>query len=92
MGGLVQWSESLGESVFRETSLTFDSERLGGRDRETGSDLERARVVVTVRIKSSLGKLRENHAELADHLAGAIRTGRYCAYEPSADQRIDWEF
>lgn len=57
---------------------------LGGRDRQEGDSAERARVTVTLRIRSALDRLEKAHPELGEHLRGAIHTGRFCKYAPSS--------
>jgi len=55
---------------------------LGGRDRKGTSDVERARVNVTKRIKAAIERIRDVHPALARHLAASIRTGTFCCYDP----------
>src|SRR5207302_706985 len=61
---------------------------LGGRSRLLGGGSERARKAVTARIRNSLRRIEELHAELGAHLAEAITTGTSCSYTPS--QPVDW--
>jgi hypothetical protein len=63
---------------------------LGGRDRRTGSDAERARVNVTRAIRSVLRRIEERDAELGGHLQTTVRTGTFCAYEPDPGQPVAW--
>jgi hypothetical protein len=63
---------------------------LGGRDRRTGSDAERARVNVTRAIRSVLRRVEERDAELGGHLQTTVRTGTFCAYEPDRGQPVAW--
>lgn len=63
---------------------------LGGRDREAASDAERARVMVTMRVRDVVKKLLHHHPKLGGHLQASINTGRFCSYEPR--ERVpDWE-
>jgi non-specific serine/threonine protein kinase len=55
---------------------------LGGRDRETHSTVERARVNVQRRIKDAIRRIAEQDEAVGRHLARSVRTGTYCAYEP----------
>src|SRR5205823_6447229 len=48
---------------------------LGGRDRKTGSEAERARSAVTKQIKSSIKRIGEAIPSLGTHLATRIKTG-----------------
>ena len=61
---------------------------LGGRDRAVGPQAERARLLVTQRIKTALRKIRDLHPPLARHLANAVKTGYFCSYAPH--ESIDW--
>jgi class 3 adenylate cyclase len=64
---------------------------LGGRDRKAAASGERARLTVTKRIKDALGKIRDGHPTLGQHLAARIKTGYLCAYTPDPDRRISWD-
>jgi hypothetical protein len=63
---------------------------LGGRDRETASPAERARVSVTKAIQTALRSIRRESPELADHLAASIQTGRFCSYAPRGATSPGW--
>jgi tetratricopeptide (TPR) repeat protein len=63
---------------------------LGGRDRRTGSDAERARVNVTRAIRAALKRVEERDGELGSHLQATVRTGTFCAYEPDPAQPVAW--
>jgi hypothetical protein len=55
---------------------------LGGRDRRTGADSERARVRVTRALRATFDRIGEHDAALGHHLNTCVRTGTYCVYEP----------
>ncbi len=63
---------------------------LGGRDRRTGSDAERARVNVTRAIRAVLRRIEERDAELGRHLQASVRTGTFCVYEPDPTDPLAW--
>lgn len=63
---------------------------LGGRDRPSASNAERARVMVTHRIRDALKKIRRDHPDMAAHLDAHLRTGTFCSYSPDAENPIDW--
>lgn len=65
---------------------------LGGRDRKTSSEAERARCAVTKRIKQSIQKISEAIPDLGSHLATSIKTGYFCSYNPHPDQPVSWKF
>jgi hypothetical protein len=55
---------------------------LGGRDRRTGDPVERARKAVGMRVATAIRAIAEVHEPLARHLRRAVRTGRFCSYQP----------
>lgn len=61
---------------------------IGGRDRPVRSDVERARIAVTRRIRRAIRRIGEAHTELGRHLDRAVRTGTYCCYDPETP--IEW--
>jgi hypothetical protein len=65
---------------------------LGGRDRQMGSQAERARSAVTKRIKKSINKIAEVIPPLGRHLAARIKTGYFCSYNPHPDRLVAWKF
>ncbi len=65
---------------------------LGGRDRKTSSDAERARSAVTKGIKKAVQKIGEAIPSLGYHLATRIKTGYFCYYNPHPDRRVAWKF
>jgi hypothetical protein len=64
--------------------------RLGGHARTASGSAERARVLVGKNIRSVLQKIRHQHPALGRHLAAAIRTGNFCAYQAEPDH-ISWQ-
>jgi hypothetical protein len=65
---------------------------LGGRDRKTSSDAERARSAVTKCIKKAIGKIGEAIPSLGYHLVARIKTGYFCCYNPRPDRPVAWKF
>lgn len=63
---------------------------LGGRDRSTGGNAERARTAVTRSIRYALGRLADQHPLAAEHLRQRVRTGTFCAYEPDPVSPVTW--
>ncbi len=61
---------------------------LGGRTRQRGSTVERARSAVTQRIRSTIRRLAKDHPELGRHLDVSVTTGTYCVYRP--ERPISW--
>ena len=65
---------------------------LGGRDRRTGSEAERARCAVTKRIKDSINKIGEAIPSLRRYLVAQIKTGYFCSYNLSQEHPVAWKF
>jgi non-specific serine/threonine protein kinase len=65
---------------------------LGGRDRKTSSDAERARSAVTKCIKKAVREIGEAIPSLGYHLAARIKTGYFCSYNPHPDRPVAWKF
>lgn len=65
---------------------------LGGRDRRSSSEAERARSAVTKRIKEAIHKIEKVMPALGSHLAARIKTGYFCSYNPHPDRPVTWEF
>ena len=65
---------------------------LGGRDRRSGSEAERARCAVTKRIKDSINKIGEAIPALRRYLAAQIKTGYFCSYNLSQEHPVAWKF
>jgi hypothetical protein len=65
---------------------------LGGRDRKTGSDAERARVNVTRAIRTALKRIADHDPALGRSLDSVIRTGTFCVYEPVPGEEPAWDF
>ena len=63
---------------------------LGGRDRQSASATERARVSVTRAIRSAIDRLSAESPALGGHLEATIRTGTYCSYTPDPRAPITW--
>jgi tetratricopeptide (TPR) repeat protein len=64
---------------------------LGGRARNAGGSEERARGLVGKGIRSVVKNIREQHPGLGRHLAAAISTGYFCAYQPEPENTISWQ-
>ena len=65
---------------------------LGGRDRKTGSEAERARSAVTKRIKNSINRIGQVVPSLRSHLAVRVKTGYFCSYNPHPERPVAWRF
>ncbi len=63
---------------------------LGGRDRPTGSDAERARINVARSLRRALAAISEQAPLLGAHLDESVRTGGHCLYLPGPDRPLVW--
>jgi tetratricopeptide (TPR) repeat protein len=79
------------EEIELLTKELADAVGLGGRDRGTASNAERARVAVTKAIRATLKRIGEMDANLGQELTATIRTGTYCCYEPDRRRPVSWE-
>jgi len=64
---------------------------VGGRDRETSSDVERARSAVTKCVKKAIKEIGDAIPSLGCHLAARIKTGYFCSYNPHPDRPVAWK-
>jgi tetratricopeptide (TPR) repeat protein len=74
----------------RDALLTELARALGlsGRGRPQGSDAERARKAVGMRIRDSIVRIERELPDLGRHLRHSIQTGTFCAYRP--EQPTEW--
>jgi hypothetical protein len=63
---------------------------LGGRDRPTGSDAERARINVVRSLRRAIAAVADQAPLLGAHLHEAVRTGRFCSYLPAPPSALSW--
>ena len=81
------------EPLRRERSMIAEelagSLGLGGRPRLAGDPVERARKAVTMRIRAAVATIGTVDPLLAQHLRNAVKTGRFCVYEPESD--VSWQ-
>lgn len=61
-----------------------------GRDRETGSHAERARINVTRAIRATTKRIGEYDEVLGAELNRCIRTGTFCSYQPDPGRPLRW--
>jgi hypothetical protein len=63
---------------------------IGGRDRETGSHAERARINVTRAIRSTLKRIAGYDASIGAELEAGVKTGTFCVYQPDPLRPLVW--
>ena len=75
------------EALLRELKRAVG---IGGRDRPTGSDAERARVNVARSLRRTITSIARQAPVLGAHLEQSVRTGRYCLYLPEPADGLAW--
>ncbi|MBW3607427.1 MAG: hypothetical protein KY463_03590, partial [Actinobacteria bacterium] len=75
------------EFVRRELSSAVG---IGGRDRETGSHAERARINVTRAIRSTIKRIAGYDERIGAELEAGVRTGTFCVYRPDPLHPLEW--
>jgi hypothetical protein len=58
--------------------------------RRPAPEVERARVAVTNALRRSVRRMAGTAPGLAAHFDRALRTGRFCAYDPAPTEAVDW--
>jgi hypothetical protein len=66
--------------ISRELSRAFG---LGGRQRVTGSTMEKARVNAQRRLRDAIGRIEAQLPNAGRYLKNTVKTGRYCIYSPA---------
>lgn len=75
------------ESLLRELKRAVG---LGGRDRPTGSEAERARVNVVRSLRRTVIAISEQAPLLGAHLETSVQTGGHCVYLPEPSTALTW--
>ncbi len=86
--GRVEKLEEENEFLLQELSRAVG---LGGRRRKAGSAAERARLNVTVTLKSTIARITKYHRAFGQHLTQTIKTGTFCSYAPSPALAVQWQ-
>ena len=76
------------EEIALVTEQLVAAARSGSRRRSAAS--ERARLSVTKAIRYAIGKVERVHPALARLLAGSVKTGSSCRYEPDLERPVRW--
>ncbi|HYC54250.1 MAG TPA: AAA family ATPase [Candidatus Binatia bacterium] len=87
----VQRAERAREEMEALATMLAGGLGLGGRGRQAGSAVERARVSVTKRISAARRRVAESDEALARYLTRTIRTGTFCSFVPDPDLPVEWE-
>ena len=90
MNDLVRAADRREELAFLTDQLA-SAVGLGGRDRKTGSNAERARVNVTKRIKTTIKKVASGAPTLGRHLEATVKTGVFLSYSDRIEPTLEWD-
>jgi tetratricopeptide (TPR) repeat protein len=90
--GLLETAEAKQDEIDALVAELAKAFGLGGRSRVAASAAERARLNVTRALRSATGRLADGLPEAGTALDRGLRTGLYCAYEPSDNDGVRWSF
>ena len=79
------------ERLRAEIDLVSEELTAGLRRRASSDNDERARGMVSKRIRATLDKIHDEDPALGRHFTTSIKTGYFCAYLPDPDQKIFWQ-
>ena len=79
------------ERLRAEIELVSDELSVGLRRRASSDNAERARGMVSKRIRATLDKIHDQDSSLSRHFTASIKTGYFCAYLPDPDHKIVWQ-
>ena len=88
--GLLETAEAKQTELDQLVAQLAQAFGLGGRDRRAASAAERARLNVTRALRAATAKLAEALPHAGPALDRRIRTGLYCAYEPTDADQVRW--
>jgi hypothetical protein len=74
------------------TRTIVHAKGIGGCQRRTGSDAQRARLSVSSAIKTAFEKISEQDKELRNFLDRSMRTGSFRSYVPDPESPVTWQF
>jgi pimeloyl-ACP methyl ester carboxylesterase len=89
-------NNDVGRGAAARTEMAFIEDQLAaafglaGRARRAASGAERARLTVTKRIRSAVGRIHACHPALGAHLGRCLRTGLFCCYVPEGERWPAW--
>jgi predicted ATPase len=79
------------ERLRAEIELVSEELTAGLRRRSSSDNAERARGMVSKRIRATLDKIHDQDPSLSRHFTTSIKTGYFCAYVPDPDHKIFWQ-
>jgi tetratricopeptide (TPR) repeat protein len=79
------------ERLLAEIELVSDELSVGLRRRSSSDNAERARGMVSKRIRATLDKIHDQDPSLSRHFTTSIKTGYFCAYLPDPDHKFVWQ-
>jgi hypothetical protein len=88
--GLLETAEAKQSELDQLVAQLAQAFGLGSQSRRAASVAERARLNVTRALRAAIAKLVDALPDAGAVLDRRVRTGLYCAYEPSDDDEIRW--
>lgn len=88
MAGDFRQAESLHWEYEKILDHVAKSSGLGGSPRLVSNSVDKIRSAVTLRIKSCIKKISNEHPSLGKHLSISIKTGTFCSYRP--EEKMHW--
>lgn len=88
--GRLETAETLQVELDQLVAQLAQAFGLGGRSRRAASAAERARLNVTRALRAAIARLVQALPGAGAVLDRRVRTGLYCAYEPSEDDDFRW--
>jgi tetratricopeptide (TPR) repeat protein len=79
------------ERLRAEIEVLSDELNAGFGRRGASDSAERARGMVSKRIRATLDKICDEDPALGRHFTTSIKTGYFCAYLPDPDHKITWQ-
>jgi tetratricopeptide (TPR) repeat protein len=89
-GGMLETAEARQAELDDLVAQLAQAFGLGGRERRAGSAAERARLNVTRALRAAITRLTEALPLAGGVLDRRVRTGMYCAYEPTDEDEVRW--
>jgi hypothetical protein len=88
--GAVERAETLQEELDGLVAELARAFGVGGRERAASSAAEKARLNVTRALRTAVGRVQALVPEAGDVLDRGLRTGAYCAFDPTPDEPVHW--
>jgi tetratricopeptide (TPR) repeat protein len=88
--GRLETAEAVQEELDALVTQLAAAFGLGGRSRRAASAVERARLNVTRALRAAIARLTDAMPGAGEVLDRRVRTGLYCAYDPTDNDEVRW--